>query len=180
MNELRTYLDDVVRTFRKSKALAEGALAQMSDDDLRRAIDPDANSVATLMQHLSGNLRSRFTDFLTTDGEKPDRDRDTEFTANELSRDALLSRWQAAWEVTLAAIAGLEPHDLARTVHIRGEAFAVVEALNRAATHTSYHVGQIVLLAKHFAGPEWRSLSIPKGQSANYAVGKYKQQAPPT
>ena len=179
MDALDLYLTDIARTFRKFKALAEEALAQIPDEDLRRAIDPDANSVAVLMQHLSGNLRSRFSDFLTTDGEKPDRDRDAEFEAGDLSRDALLSRWNAAWAITLASIGRLGPRDLTTTVYIRGEAFAVIEALNRAATHTSYHVGQIVLLAKHFAGPAWRSLSIPKGQSASYGVGNYKQDAPP-
>jgi hypothetical protein len=178
MNELQTYLDDVARTFRTSKALADGALAQVSDDDIQRTLDPEANSIATLMHHISGNLRSRFTDFLTTDGEKPDRDRDSEFAGGEGSRDALLSRWDTAWDVVLDAIRDLRPEDLSRTVYIRGEAFAVVEALNRAAAHTSYHVGQIVLLAKHFAGPAWRSLSIPKGQSSA-AVGRYKQERPP-
>jgi hypothetical protein len=174
---LKIYLDDVVRVFSKSKALADGAIAQVSDEDFARVIDAEANSIATLVQHVAGNLRSRFTDFLTSDGEKSDRDRDSEFVAGPLGREALLSRWQAAWSIALASIGGLQEADLARTIYIRGEALAVVEALNRAASHTSYHVGQIVLLAKHFAGPAWRTLSIAKGQSAQH-VGQYKHEAP--
>jgi hypothetical protein len=172
---MTTYLTDVVRTFENQKTLADAAVAQVADEDLFRLIDPDANSIAVIVQHLSGNLLSRFTDFLTTDGEKPARNRDAEFESPSLNRDALLGRWNEAWRVTLATIRALTPADLERTVYIRGEAFAVVEALNRSATHVAYHSGQIVLLAKHFAGPRWTSLSIPKGQSRWYAVGGFKK-----
>jgi hypothetical protein len=169
------YLVDLVRTFRNYKALGDGALSQVSDDDLHTLVDRDANSIAVIVKHLAGNLRSRFTDFLTTDGEKPDRDRDAEFEmAERVSRDDINGWWEEGWAIALASIESLTPEDLERTVTIRGEPFHVVEALNRLATHAAYHVGQIVLLAKHFAGPNWKSLSIPKGQS-KHAKGTYKQ-----
>ena len=169
------YLRDVSRAFQNYKALAEAAIAQISDADLHRAIDPDSNSIAIIMKHMTGNLRSRFTDFLTTDGEKPERNRDGEFEmALPISRMAMLEQWNDAWATTTTTLAALAPADLGRTVQIRGETFLVVEALNRAVTHVSYHVGEIVLLAKHFAGPGWRSLSIPKGKSAEYLKGAYK------
>jgi uncharacterized protein DUF1572 len=169
------YLVDLVRTFRNYKALGDGALSQVSDDDLHTLVDRDANSIAVIVKHLAGNLRSRFTDLLTTDGEKPDRDRDAEFEmAERVSRDDINGWWEEGWAIALASIESLTPEDLERTVTIRGEPFHVVEALNRLATHAAYHVGQIVLLAKHFAGPNWKSLSIPKGQS-KHAKGTYKQ-----
>jgi hypothetical protein len=169
------YLADLVRTFRNYKALGDGALSQVSDADLHTLVDRDANSIAVIVKHLAGNLRSRFTDFLTTDGEKPDRDRDAEFEmAERVSRDDINGWWEEGWAIALASIESLTPEDLERTVTIRGEPFHVVEALNRLATHAAYHVGQIVLLAKHFAGPNWKSLSIPKGQS-KHAKGAYKQ-----
>ena len=153
------YLVDVVRTFRNYKALGDGALSQVSDADLHTLVDPEANSIAVIVQHLAGNLRSRFTDFLTSDGEKPDRDRDSEFEMPQrVSRDDLVGRWDDAWAIALASVGSLTPADLERTVTIRGEAVD----------------GQIVLLAKHFAGPEWKSLSITKGQSKQ-AKGAYKQ-----
>ncbi len=171
-----SYLRDIVRTYRNYKALGEGAMAQVSDADLHTLVDPDANSIAIIVKHLAGNLRSRFAAFLTSDGEKPDRNRDGEFEIEvPLSRADILRWWESGWTTALAAIEALAPEDLERTVHIRGEAFQVVEALNRSATHAAYHVGQIVLLAKHFAGPTWKSLSIPKGQSAAYSKGAFKQ-----
>jgi uncharacterized protein DUF1572 len=168
-------LVDLVRTFRNYKALGDGALSQVSDADLHTVLDRDANSIAVIVKHLAGNLRSRFTDFLTTDGEKPDRDRDAEFEMPErVSRHDIVGWWEDGWAIALASIESLTPGDLERIVTIRGEPFHVVEALNRLATHAAYHVGQIVLLAKHFAGPKWKSLSIPKGQS-KHARGSYKQ-----
>lgn len=156
-------------------------MAQVSDSDLHTRLDPDANSIAIIVKHLSGNLRSRFTDFLTTDGEKPARNRDDEFEMGEpASRDGMLQAWEAAWSIALAAIDALAPEDLDRTVHVRGEAFLVVEALNRSTAHTAYHVGQIVLLAKHFNGRTWTSLSIPKNRSADYVKGEYKKGIIPT
>jgi hypothetical protein len=161
------YLKDVLRMYRNYKALGEGALAQVrTDDDLNRLIDPDANSIAIIVKHVSGNLRSRFRDFLTSDGEKPDRHRDGEFESDgAVSRDAIMSWWNQGWSVAMPALESLSAEDLSRTIHIRGEAFLVVEALGRSITHTAYHVGQIVTLARHFAGAEWRTLSIPRGQS---------------
>ena len=176
MDALREpYLRDVVRTYRNFKALAEKALAQVGDDQLHTAIDPDSNSLAIIVKHVAGNLRSRFTDFLTADGEKPDRNRDTEFEMPErATRDQMMASWEAGWAAALGAIEALTPGDLDRTVHIRNEAFLVVEALNRSMTHTAMHVGQIVLLAKHLAGAKWKSLSIPKGQSAAFGTGDFK------
>jgi hypothetical protein len=169
------WLRDVQRTFRNYKSLGEGAMAQVPDVDLHTLVDPDANSIAIIVKHIGGNLRSRFTDFLTSDGEKPDRHRDGEFEIEgAASRGEVLRWWDAGWTIALASIDALAPQDLDRTVHIRGEAFLVVEALNRSATHTAYHVGQIVMLARHFAGASWTSLSIPKGRSAEFAKGAFK------
>lgn len=169
------YLADIARAYRNYKALADKAIARVPDDRLRIELDPQSNSIAVIVKHVSGNLRSRFQDFLTTDGEKPDRHRDGEFEiAGEVSRAELLAGWERGWSVTLAAIDALTPADLGRTITIRGEGFLVVEALNRSIAHTAYHVGQIVYLARHFAGDAWTSLSIPKGQSAQAAVGDFK------
>jgi hypothetical protein len=178
MESLRTaYQQDLARTFRMYKKLADRALAQVSDDDLHTLVDPEANSIAVGMKHVAGNLRSRFTDFLTTDGEKPERNRDGEFEMPaRASRAQLQADWDEGFATVLAAIDALTPDDLDRTVYIRREAFLVVEALNRSVTHTAYHVGQIVYLAKHFAGPAWTTLTIPKGQSANLAQASYKNR----
>ncbi len=173
---MRSYLPDIVRTFKNYKALGEGALAQVDDADLHVLIDADANSLAIIVKHVAGNLRSRFADFLTADGEKPDRNRDGEFEMpDRASREQILATWNEGWSVALAAIEALTPADLDRTVHIRRESFLVPEALNRSVTHTAYHVGQIVFLAKHLAGSNWKSLSIPKNQSRNYSQGTFKQ-----
>jgi hypothetical protein len=174
--DIRTaYLRDILRTYRNYKALGEGALNQVSERDLQTVLDSDSNSIAVIVKHLGGSLRSRFTDFLTTDGEKPDRDRDREFEVQEhLSRDDMMAWWHDGWTAVLTSLESLTPEDLERTIHIRKEAFLVIEALDRSATHVAYHVGQIVLLAKHFAGRNWKSLSIPKGQSAQYARGTFK------
>jgi hypothetical protein len=174
------YLADIRRAFTNYRTLAERALEQVSDEQLWTAIDPEANSIAVIMQHVAGNLRSRFLDFLTTDGEKPDRNRDAEFEPQGGSRTALRERWDEAWRITLGSLDALSAEDLSRPIQIRGEAFAVVEALDRSITHTAYHVGQIVFIAKHFAGPAWRSLSIPKGHSTEHTVGRYKKGIVPT
>ena len=161
------YLQDVREQFRKLKDLADRAVAQVRDEDLLIPLDPTApesNSLALLLQHVGGNLRSRFSDFLTSDGEKPDRDRDSEFVVQPGTvRADLLARWEEGWSITSATLAGLTEDDLTKTVTIRAEAHSVVRALDRALTHTAYHAGQIVLLAKHFAGAGWRNLSVPKG-----------------
>ena len=169
-------LRDIIRAFRNYKTLGDRALAQVAEADIHTALDPADNSIAVTVRHVAGNLRSRFTDFLTSDGEKPDRHRDGEFEMPaHVSRDEVLGWWESGWAIALAAIEALAPEDLERTVTIRGEAFLVVEALNRSATHTAYHVGQIVYLARHFAGANWKTLSIPKGQSAEFSQGRFKQ-----
>jgi hypothetical protein len=173
------YLRDIIDTFRRYQRLGAAALEQVSDADLLVQIDDEANSLAMIVHHIAGNLRSRFTDFLTSDGEKPDRDRDREFDTVRPTRGEVLAQWETGWSILTAALEALTPADMTRTVHIRGEAFAVVEALNRSAAHIAYHVGQMVLLAKHFAGPRWSSLSIPKGQSQAYGVGTFKQDIIP-
>lgn len=158
-----TYLQDIVRTFHTYKKLGDGALAQTRDDDLHARLDAESNSMAIIIKHLAGNLRSRFTDFLTTDLEKPSRDRDGEFEMPErASRDEIVRWWDSSWAIALATLERLTPADLERIVTIRGERFTVVEALTRLAAHAAYHVGQIVYLAKHFAGPDWKPLTIPK------------------
>jgi Protein of unknown function (DUF1572) len=163
------YLKDIAAQFRMLKQLAERALAQVSDRDLTAALDPESNSIAVLLQHMAGNLRSRWTDFLTTDGEKPDRDRDREFEPGQLdparARAELLARWEEGWDRLFAALGGLTPADLLRTVYVRGEPHSVPKAIHRQLAHAAQHVGQLVLLAKHFAGAGWRSLSVPKGKS---------------
>ena len=170
------YLTDIRRTYRNYRAMAEGAIAQVSDEGLTTTLGADGNSIAVVMHHVAGNLRSRFARFLTDDGEKPDRDRDKEFEPRpDMDRVSLMAEWHAAWDIVLGELDRLTPDDLERTVRIRGEAFAVVEALHRSMTHTAYHVGQIVFLAKHLAGTRWISLSIPKGRSADYGTGTFKQ-----
>jgi Protein of unknown function (DUF1572) len=171
------YLNDVVRTFRNYKSLADKAIAQVANDsDLHAQIDPDSNSLAVIMKHVAGNLRSRFRDFLTTDGEKPDRNRDSEFEMPApASRADIVKNWDEGWAIALGSIEALTPADLDRTITIRGEAFLVPEALNRSATHTAYHVGQIVYVARHLTSGKWKSLSIPKGQSA-HAAGDFKSR----
>lgn len=160
------YLRDVLRGFRTYRELGEKAIAQVaSDTDLNRQLDTESNSIAIIVKHVRGNLRSRFTNFLTTDGEKPDRHRDTEFESDRaLSRDEILQWWNDGFAVLLATVASLRPEDLDRTVTIRKEQFLVIEALNRSLMHVAYHVGQIVYVARHFA-TDWHSLSIPKGKS---------------
>jgi len=154
--------------------MAERTIEQVpSDEDLNRELDESSNSIAIIVKHMSGNLRSRFRDFLTSDGEKPDRDRDSEFeSVGRVSREQLLGWWNSAWEIAMKSIEALTADDLERTVRIRGEELLVVEALNRSVTHAAYHVGQIVYLARHFASPNWKTLSIPKGRSAEAGAAK--------
>ena len=178
MRDASAYVRDVARTFRTYQTLGERAIAQVTADaDLHVQIDPESNSVAVVVKHVAGNLRSRFTDFLVSDGEKPDRHRDGEFEMPEpASREQILGWWKSGFEVALQSIEALTPEDLDRTVYIRREPFMVFEALNRSMTHTAYHVGQIVYVARHLASGSWTSLSIAKGQSAA-AGGDYKQRA---
>jgi len=161
------YLDEVRRTFRGYKRLTEGAFAQLQDADFFYTPDPESNSVALLVKHMSGNMRSRFTDFLTTDGEKPDRHRDREFEMETaVTRAQVMRWWEDGWNCVFQALETLKPDDLARTVHIRGEAHSVLQALNRQVTHYAHHSGQILFLAKMVRKSEWKSLSIPRGKSA--------------
>jgi hypothetical protein len=157
------WLADVRVQFEKTKRLAEGALAQVPDEQLNVAIDPESNSIAVIVKHMAGNLRSRFTDFLTTDGEKPDRNRDGEFEVEgAVGRAAMLEQWESGWQVLFRALDALTPDDLRREVTIRGERHTIVQALNRQLTHHAYHAGQIVFLAKHLRGSDWTTLSIPR------------------
>ena len=157
------WLVDVRVQFETMKRLAEGALAQAGDDQLNVALDAESNSLAVIAKHMAGNLRSRFTDFLTTDGEKPDRNRDGEFEiAGPVARQMVMEDWERGWQVLFGALDGLTPADLRREVVIRGERHTVVQALNRQLTHHSYHVGQIVFLAKHLRSDRWKTLSLPR------------------
>jgi hypothetical protein len=169
-------LRDFGKMFRMYKTLAEKAMAQVpTDAAFGTMLDADSNSIAIIVQHIAGNLRSRYRDFLTTDGEKPDRNRDGEFEIHEpVTREGVLKMWNEGWAVALASLDALAAGDLEKTITIRGEAFLVVEALNRSITHTAYHVGQIVYLARHLSAPNWTSLSIPKGKSAEFSTGNFK------
>src|SRR4029079_8156391 len=164
MTEFRTaWLTDVRRQFEKMKQLSESALAQVTDDQLNEAIDVESNSLAVIVKHVAGNLRSRFTDFLTTDGEKPDRNRDGEFEiAGPVARGAMLADWERSWQVLFGALDALTPADLRREVTIRGDRQTLVQALHRQMTHHAYHVGQVVFLAKHLQSAEWKTLSMPR------------------
>jgi uncharacterized damage-inducible protein DinB len=159
------------------KALAEGALGQLSEPELGTAGPAGGNSVATICRHVAGNLRSRFTDFLTTDGEKPWRRREEEFQAPTVSRDELLAHWERGWTTLLDTLGGLTDADLERTVTIRGQPLTVNEALHRSLAHSAYHVGQVVYLARGLRGESWRFLSIPPGQSEAYNARPTMEQA---
>jgi hypothetical protein len=160
------YLDEARRQFRGYKRLGEGAIAQLKDEELFLMLDPESNSVAVVVKHLAGNMRSRFTDFLTTDGEKPDRHRDQEFELNSTpARAELMGWWEDGWSHVFSAIEALKPEDLMRTVAIRGEPHTVLRAINRQIAHYAYHIGQIVFVAKHLRSNEWKSLSVPRGRS---------------
>jgi hypothetical protein len=163
------YLEDVIVQFQRIKAHGDKAVAQVSDDELTRVLDPESNSIAIIMRHVGGNLRSRFTDFLTTDGEKPSRHRDGEFELpGATTRDAVVNDWNSGFECVLATLEQLSPADVSRDVRIRGERLSVIQALNRSMTHTASHVGQIVWLAKHLRSSNWKTLSIPRGQSETF------------
>ncbi|HEY6186193.1 MAG TPA: DUF1572 family protein [Pyrinomonadaceae bacterium] len=165
----RNYLDDALATFRDYKRLAEKAFAQVNDEEFFTTLDEEANSIGVIIKHMAGNMISRWTDFLNSDGEKPDRNRDMEFVlTRDATRDDLISLWERGWAQVFEAVEPLQPTDLARTVHIRGKAHTVVEAINRQLTHYAYHTGQIVFLAKHLRSSEWQSLSIPRNRSAQF------------
>jgi hypothetical protein len=165
---MNSIVASVQAEFLRYKALAEAALSQLNEDELLLTGSGGGNSIAILCWHVGGNLRSRFTDFLTTDGEKPWRKRDEEFLARAVSRADLLAQWERGWTALLDTLSGLTDADLSRTVAIRGQSLRVIEALHRALAHVSYHVGQIVYMARGLRGPSWRFLSIPPGQSEQY------------
>jgi hypothetical protein len=165
---MRDVIESITVEYHRYKKLAEDAIEQLEDADLSRPGPGEGNSIAIIAWHVSGNLTSRFTDFLTTDGEKPWREREEEFRARAVTRHELLAKWNGGWDVLLDTLSKLTNADLPRTVAIRGQALRVDEALHRSLAHTSYHAGQIVYLAKAFRGPAWKYLSIPPGQSAAY------------
>jgi hypothetical protein len=173
------YLEDALSNFRDYKKLAERAFEQVTDEEFFRALDEESNSLAVIVRHMSGNMLSRWTDFLTTDGEKPDRNRDMEFVISpETTRDDVMERWEQGWRCLFAALEALRPEDVLRKVLIRNEEHTVVEAVNRQLTHYSYHTGQLVFLAKHFRSTAWKSLSVPRNRSAEfnaYMTGKAQE-----
>ena len=175
-----SYLKDSIDLFRYCKRVAEGAIAQCTDEALFVALDSESNSIAIIVKHVAGNMRSRWSDFLTSDGEKPDRNRDSEFEDPFKTRAELLDAWESAWKVLFGALEALSDADLRRTVTIRGEPHSVTQAINRQIAHYSYHVGQIVFLAKHLASDHWKSLTVPRNRSAEFnaqvAAGKKSQR----
>ena len=176
------YLDEIRRQFRGHKRMGEGAMAQLRDEDFFVALDPESNSVAILVKHLAGNMRSRFTDFLTSDGEKPDRFRDQEFEiTSATTRAEVMKWWEEGWARVFATIDALKPEDVMRTVTIRGEPHTVLQAINRQIAHYAQHIGQIVLLAKHLCSSKWKTLSIPRGKSEEFKkVAPSSQKSSPS
>jgi uncharacterized damage-inducible protein DinB len=175
-----SYIEDSLALFAYYKKLAERAIDQVSDEQLVVTLDHEGNSIATIVKHMAGNMRSRWTDFLTADGEKPDRNRDSEFEEPPATRAELLGLWEAGWSCLFSALQPLTDADLTRTVTIRGERHSVMQAINRQLAHYPHHVGQIVLLAKHFAGDRWQTLSVPRKGSAEFnrkvAAGEASQR----
>jgi len=175
-----SYLKDSISLFQYNKKLGENAMAQCPDSGLLALLDEQSNSIATIVKHLSGNMISRWTDFLTTDGEKPTRDRDGEFEHPPKTRAELLDLWDAGWKCVFTGLEKLSDADLTKTVTIRGEAHSVMQAINRQLAHCTYHIGQIVVLARHYAGANWKTLTVPKNKSkefnADVASGKKSQR----
>jgi hypothetical protein len=173
------YLDEAHRQMRGHKRLAESAMAQLKDHELFLTLDPESNSIAVIVKHMAGNMRSRFTDFLTTDGEKPDRNRDREFELDSSTTRAQLTIWwEDGWARVFAAIEALKPEDVARNVTIRREPHTVLRAINRQVAHYAYHTGQIVFLAKHIRSSKWKTLSIPRGKSEDFKTVAPKTYKP--
>ncbi|HEU5238783.1 MAG TPA: DUF1572 family protein [Pyrinomonadaceae bacterium] len=163
------YLEDALHTFRDYKKLAERAFAQTSEEDFFRTLDSESNSIAVIVKHMAGNMISRWTDFLTTDGEKPNRNRDMEFEMlPETTKADMLAFWEKGWQCVFAALEALKPDDLMTIVKIRGQDHTAVQAINRQISHYAYHGGQIVYLAKHFKGREWQTLSVPRNRSVEF------------
>jgi hypothetical protein len=175
-----SYIEDALAIFRQYKQLGERAMQQVSDQQLFASLDEESNSIAIIVKHIAGNMRSRWTDFLTTDGEKPGRNRDGEFVDPPATREALMKEWQDGWSCVFSAIEPLTDADLSRTITIRGEAHSVMQAINRQLAHYPQHVGQIILLAKHYAGEKWQTLSVARNRSAEFnrkvAAGEASQR----
>ena len=175
-----SYIEDALAVFRQYKLLGERAMAQVSDAQLFASLDEESNSIAIIVKHLTGNMRSRWTDFLTTDGEKPNRNRDGEFVDPPATREALMHEWEDGWARVFEAIDPLTDADLGRVVTIRGEAHSVMQAINRQLAHYPQHVGQIIFLAKHYAGDKWQTLSVARNRSAEFnrkvATGEASQR----
>jgi hypothetical protein len=166
---VQNYFEDAVSALKTAKKLAEKAIEQLKDEEFFVTLDEEANSVAVIMKHMAGNMFSRWTDFLTTDGEKPNRNRDMEFVIEpHTTKDDVLAYWERGWACVFAALEPLQLEDFEKKVRIRGEEHTIVQAINRQLMHYSYHIGQIVFLAKHFRSAEWKSLSIPKNKSADF------------
>jgi hypothetical protein len=163
-----SYLEDSLSLFRYYKKLAEGAMEQVTDDQLFAILDPEMNSIAIIAKHMAGNMRSRWTDFLTSDGEKPNRNRDSEFLEPPTTRAAVIAMWNQGWEVLFQALEPLSDADLERSVSIRSEPHSVMQAIQRQIAHYSYHCGQIVFLAKHWKAGDWKSLSVPRNRSEEF------------
>lgn len=173
-----SYVRGAEKTFHYYKHLAERAIAQVPDETLTRCLDAESNSIALIVKHMAGNMRSRWIDFLVSDGEKPNRHRDTEFEAPPRTRAELLAMWDEGWQCVFDALAPLDDSDLGRTVMIRHEPHSVMQAIQRQIAHYSYHIGQIVFVAKHCAGERWTSLSIPRGKSSEFAARVREGAAP--
>jgi len=175
-----SYIQDATTLFQYYKKLGEGAMAQLNDEQLLAALDPEMNSITIIVKHLSGNMRSRWTDFLTSDGEKPDRNRDGEFEAAPRTREEVMNLWNSGWNLVLSTLQTLSDLDIEKTVTIRGEPHSVMQAINRQIAHYAYHIGQIVFLAKHLQEKNWESLSVPRGKSAEFnrkvAAGEASQR----
>jgi len=175
-----SYLEDALAVFQQYKLLGERAMAQVSEEQLFASLDEESNSIAIIVKHMTGNMRSRWTDFLTTDGEKPNRNRDSEFVDPPATREALLREWEDGWARVFSAIEPLTDADMGRTVLIRGEAHSVMQAINRQLAHYPQHIGQIILLAKHYAGDKWQTLSVARNRSSEFnrkvAAGEVSQR----
>ncbi len=174
---LENYLSDTIIAFRNYKKMAEKSIVQVSDEEFFRTLDDESNSIAVIVKHIAGNMRSRWTDFLTTDGEKSDRNRDTEFELFDENRESLMAYWERSWVTLFEAVEPLTVKDLEKTITIRGESHTIVEALNRQMTHYAYHIGQITFLAKHFKSKDWKTLSVPRNKSTEFNEFLAKKKA---
>ena len=173
---VQNYFEDALKSFHAYKKLAEKAIAQLGDEEIFVTLDEESNSVAVIMKHMAGNMFSRWTDFLTSDGEKPNRNRDMEFVIEpQTTKDDVIDYWERGWKCVFEALEPLRPEDFEKKVTIRGEEHTIVQAINRQMTHYAYHIGQIVFLAKHFRSAEWKSLSIPRNRSAEFNASMAKK-----